>query len=70
MKKLRDYLESELDLFRKECNFTESELEYFNLKSDDKSNIQISLEMKVSTSQVSKLAKRVKDKIVAFESMQ
>lgn len=70
MKILRDYLESELDLFRKECNFTESELEYFNLKASDKSNVQISLEMQVSTSQVSKLAKRVKDKITKLESMQ
>lgn len=63
MKKLRDCVETELELFRKECNFTEQELRYFNLKADDKSNIQISLEMNISTSQVSKLAKRVKNKI-------
>lgn len=67
---LRDYVNSELDLFRKECNFTEQELMYFNLRANDKSNIQISLEMNISTSQVSKLAKRVKGKIASLENMQ
>lgn len=60
---LRDYTKPELDRLREVCNFTDSELEYFNLRSKDKSNVQISLEMNVSEQQVSNLAKRVKDKI-------
>ena len=44
-------------------NFTDSELEYFNLRVRDKSNVQIALEMNISEPQVSKLARRVKDKM-------
>ena len=60
---LRDYTKPELDLFIEYCNFTESEMRYFLLKSKDKSNIQISFEMNISERQVSTLAKRVKDKM-------
>ncbi len=61
--KLRDYTEIELEVFRTYCNFTDDELQYFNLKAKDHSNISISLTMNISTSQVSKLAKRVNSKI-------
>ena len=60
---LRDYTKPELDRFIEYCNFTESEMRYFLLKSKDKSNIQISFEMNISERQVSTLAKRVKDKM-------
>ena len=46
-----------------QCNFTAQELEYFNLKSKDISNVEISIKMNVSESTVSKLAKKVKSKI-------
>ena len=62
--KIYDFVEWELQKFRDECNFTNDELEYFNLKAKNKSNIQISIEMCVSEPQVSKLAKRVKTKIL------
>ena len=62
--KLRDFTVPELDRFRFLCNFTDDELRYFNLRSRDKSNIEIALEMNVSEAQVSKLAKRVKSKIL------
>ena len=62
--KIRDFTVPELDRFRELCNFTDDELIYFNLRAKDKSNIQISLEMNVSEAQVSKLAKRVKSKII------
>ena len=62
--KIRDFTVPELELLRELCNFTEDELRYFNLRAKDKSNVEISLEMHVSQAQVSKLAKRVKDKIV------
>lgn len=61
--KIRDFVEPELEYFRATCNFSPSELEYFNLRARDKSNVQIAMEMNVSEAQVSKLAKRVKDKM-------
>lgn len=62
--KIRDFVEPELEYFRQNCNFSDSELQYFNLRAKDKSNVQIALEMNVSEAQVSKLARRVKDKII------
>ena len=62
--KIRDFTILELDRFRALCNFTADEREYFELKASDHSNIQIAMEMNVSESQVSKLAKRVKSKIL------
>lgn len=53
----------ELEHYRKHCNFLDDELGYFNLKSRGKSNISIALELNVSEAQVSKIAKRVKDKM-------
>ena len=61
---IRDFTVPELERFRELCNFTDDELQYFNLKARDKSNVQIALEMRVSEPQVSKLAKRVKSKII------
>jgi len=60
---LRDYTKPELERFIEYCNFTDSEMQYFLLKSRDYSNIRISVEMNVSEPQVSLLAKRVKSKI-------
>ena len=62
--KLRDFTVPELDRFRALCNFTEDELRYFNLRARDKSNVEIALEMNISEAQVSKLAKRVKNKMI------
>ena len=59
-----DFVEWELEMLRKECNFSDDELQYFNLRAKHKSNIEIALSMNVSEAQVSKLAKRVKNKIV------
>lgn len=62
--KIRDFVEWELQMFRDKCNFTEDELQYFNLRAKDKSNVQIANEMNVSEAQVSKLARRVKSKMI------
>lgn len=64
IKNLYDFTKPELDKFRELCNFTDDEMEYFNLKSKGKSNVEISLKMSVSESKVSKLARKVKSKIV------
>ena len=58
-----DFTVPELNRLRNLCNFSDSELEYFNLRAKHKSNVEISLIMHVSESQVSKLARKVKDKI-------
>lgn len=60
---LRDYTKPELEHFIEYCNFTESELQYFLMKSKDYSNIRISMEMHVSEQTVSLLGKRVKSKM-------
>lgn len=62
--RIHDFIEPELVKLRQLCNFDEQELEYFNLRAKHKSNVAIALEMNVSEPQVSKLAKRVKTKIV------
>ena len=64
MIQIRDFTVPELDKFRELCNFTPYERLYFELKARDKSNIEIAFEMNISTAQVSKLAKRVRTKIV------
>ena len=64
IQKIRDFTVPELEMFRKLCNFTDAELQYFNLRARDKSNVEIALEMNVSEPQVSKLARRVKDKMI------
>jgi DNA-directed RNA polymerase specialized sigma subunit len=66
---LRDYTRLELNHLIENCNFTESELQYFLLKSKDYSNVQISFEMNISEQQVSRLAKRVKQKINRIPSI-
>lgn len=58
-----DFTAPELTQLRELCNFSDDELEYFNLRAKHKSNIFISIEMNVSEAQVSKLARRVKNKI-------
>lgn len=59
-----DFTEPELDKFRELCNFSDDELEYLNIKAKRKTNVQIAMQMHVSEAQVSKLAKRVRNKII------
>lgn len=59
-----DFVERELQYFREQCNFTPDELEYFNLRSQYKSNVEIALTMNISESKVSKLARKVKSKML------
>ena len=61
---LYDFTKPELDYFIANCNFSKDELEYFNLRAQYKSNVQIAMEMNVSESKVSKLARKVKSKIL------
>ena len=62
--KICDFTVPELNKFRELCNFTEDERMYFELRSKNKSNVQIAYEMHVSESTVSILACKVKKKIL------
>lgn len=62
--KICDFTVPELNKFRELCNFTEDERIYFELRSKNKSNVQIAYEMHVSESTVSILARKVKKKIL------
>lgn len=62
--KLYDFVESELQYLRDNCNFSADETEYFNLRAKHYSNLQIAIKMNVSEGKVSKLAKSVKTKIL------
>lgn len=62
--KICNFVEWELQKFRDECNFTDRELEYFNLKAKDKTNVQISIAMCLSESSVEKLGKKVRKKML------
>lgn len=64
MNKISDFTVPELNKFRELCNFTDRELEYFNLRAKDKSNVQIAYEMNISESTVSILARKVKKKMI------
>lgn len=66
--KIYDFVEWELQKFRDECNFTDQELTYFNLRAKNKSNVQIAYEMNVSESTVSILARKVKPSLLLNES--
>lgn len=42
--KISNYVEPELQMFRKLCNFTPQEMDYFNMKARDKTNVQIAID--------------------------
>lgn len=69
MKQIKDYVEHELNIFRKECNFSVEELEYFNMKARNYSNIRISTEMNVSLSTIGRIAKSVNQKVKRVEKL-
>lgn len=62
--KICDFTVPELDNFRRLCNFTPDELEYFNLRSKDKTNIEIAMLMNLSPSKIDTLSRKVKSKMI------
>lgn len=60
-----DFTTRELDMFRKECNFTDIEMQCFNLKAKNKTNIELSMELNICDSTVSTTMKSVRQKITA-----
>ena len=59
----REFTQPEIDNFISKCNFTPDEEMYLKLRCKGCSNARIAMELFVSEGQVSKLARRVKDKI-------
>lgn len=59
-----DFVKCELEKFREECNFTDEELQCFELKAKDKSHEYIAQKMHISTAKVSILVRRIKNKIL------
>lgn len=62
--KIRDFVEDELIMFRTKCNFTDEELQVFNLRAKDISYTAIAYRLGMSESKVYALAKRVKKKML------
>lgn len=61
--KICDFTEPELNMFRKNCNFTDMESKCFELKAKDCTNIQLAMKLNVSESTVSVTMRRVRTKI-------
>lgn len=60
---LKDFLEEDLNLFREQCNFSDTERSVFELKAKGKTDVQISLELNMSESNVAKIMRKVRNKI-------
>jgi len=62
--KICDFTTPEIERFRTLCNFTPEEMEFFNLRSRNKSIIEITFAMNISKSKADILSKKVKSKII------
>ena len=61
---ISDFVEWELEMFRRECNFTEEEMTFFNLRAKDIPIETIAEKMNVSVGKANKLSSKVKKKII------
>ena len=61
---ISDFVEWELEKFRKECNFTDEELEFFNYRAQNISIEYIAEEMDISVSKANQLSRKIKSKIL------
>lgn len=59
-----EFTRLECERFRRDCNFTPEERAVFDLAVQNKSNVQIGLELGMSQATVSRRIKAVKRKIV------
>jgi len=62
--KICDFTMPEIERFRELCNFTSEEMEFFNLRSRNKSIIEITFAMNISKSKADILSKKVRSKII------
>lgn len=63
-KHIYQYTEPELQRFRELCNFTERELEVFELKAKGHTNFSIARDANMSESTVSNYIRRIKKKML------
>lgn len=63
--KICDFTKPELDRFRKECNFTETERQCFDLKAKGMTNYQLAMQLNMCDSTVSVTMKSVRAKITS-----
>jgi hypothetical protein len=61
--KICQFTQTELDLLRKECNFTDIESKCFEAKAKDCSDVQLALDLNISESSVAVIMRRVRSKI-------
>lgn len=61
---INDFVEWELERFRRECNFDEEQLEFFNLRAKNIPIEQIAELMNISVGKANKLSRKVKDKVI------
>lgn len=67
MIKLHKLTVPELDEYREMANFTDDQLECFNMKAKNYSVVRIAMEMKVSESTVCRLTREINEKIVRLD---
>lgn len=60
--KICDFTKPELDRFRKECNFTETERQCFDLKAKGMTNYQLAMQLNMCDSSVASTMKSVRTK--------
>ena len=63
--KICDFTKPELDRFRKECNFTETERQCFDLKAKGMTNYQLAMQLNMCDSSVASTMKSIRAKITA-----
>lgn len=63
--KICDFTKPELDRFRKECNFTDIEMQCFDLKAKGLTNYQLAMQLNICDSSVSSTMKSIRAKITA-----
>lgn len=63
MKPIKHYVKFQLDIFREQCNFTEEELQYFDMKAKDYMDVRIATALMISEGKVAKLSKSVRAKM-------
>ena len=63
MLKISEFVEFELQYLRDNCNFTEEELKFFDLRAKDITLEEISYKMQISVSKTNTLSRKVKRKI-------
>lgn len=62
--KIRDFIKAEITYLKDNCNFTEEEEQYFDMKSRDASDVETYMTMCISERKVTELSQRVKVKII------